>query len=82
MFKCDADVNNFCKNEKKLHKKMKALKNHNAILFRLDNKFRSHRDLNHIKKMEKSGYDYSSSDDGSVYGKSNSRYSFILCLRY
>ena len=82
MFKCDADVNNFCKNEKKLHKKMKALKNHNAILFRLDNKFSSHRDPKNIKKMEKAGYDSSIRDDSSVYGNSNSRYSFILCLRY
>ena len=70
----------FLETENKMQKQMKDLKKQNKIIFKLDKKSSSCRDLNKINKIDKSSYDYSSRNISSVSINSYYSYSSISPL--
>ena len=55
-----------------MYKQIKALKNQNKMLFKMDNNYISHRDMNKINKIKREIYDYSNSYGSSVSSDSES----------
>ena len=78
--KLDSTVNQFLNTEKKIHKKIKALKKHNKMMFKIANNTSTQWDINKTKKVNISSYDSSIRDVSSVFSDSGSSTSYISFL--